>query len=142
MRKNAFNAEERIAAINKFRVKMNGKSFTKEQILNMFKENRIPSNKNFWGIFYKSGIIKKVSKNQYVFTSDKPIYYGHLESIYNRYNSLLKKYKAKKPVEAEKVELIETPEKELEAAKAFAIDLLKELGYKIFAPIGVVYKSV
>ena len=122
MRRNAFNAEERIAAINKFRVEMNGKSFTKEQILNMFKENRIPSNKNFWGIFYKSGIIKKVSKNQYVFTSDKPIYYGHLESIYNRYNSLLKKYR---PNDDEEFK-----------------NIAKELGYKIFAPIGVVYKSV
>lgn len=36
MRKNAFNAEERIRAINTFRITMDGKPFTKEQILTMF----------------------------------------------------------------------------------------------------------
>lgn len=148
MRKNAFNAKERIPAINKFRIAMNGKPFTKEQLLNMFKENNIPSNSTFWSVFRKSGIIKEVAKGQYVFASDKPIFYGSLEKVYRQYNSLLKKYKAQKPQkpvsepENEEAEGTISPEEELAAMESFAIDLLKELGYKVLAPVGIVYQPV
>lgn len=148
MGKNAFNAKERIPAINKFRIATNGKPFTKEQLLNMFKENNIPSNSTFWSVFRKSGIIKEVAKGQYVFTSDRPIFYGTLEKIYLQHNSLLKKYKAQKPKEEnnkpnrEEVKDTVSPEEELTAMEAFAIDFLKELGYKILAPVGIVYQPI
>lgn len=145
MRKNAFNAKERIPAINKFRIAMNGKPFTKEQLLNMFKENNIPSNSTFWSVFRKSGIIKEVAKGQYVFASDKPIFYGSLEKVYRQYNSLLKKYKTQKPVsepENEESEDTISPKKELSAMESFAIDFLKELGYKILAPVATIYKPI
>ena len=145
MRKNAFNAKERIPAINKFRIAMNGKPFTKEQLLNMFKENNIPSNSTFWSVFRKSGIIKEVAKGQYVFASNKPIFYGSLEKVYRQYNSLLKKYKTQKPVsepENEEAEDTISLEKELSAMESFAIDFLKELGYKILAPVVIVYQPI
>lgn len=143
MRKNAFNAEERIRAINTFRVAMNGKTFTKEQTLTMFKENKIPSNSNFWSVFRKSGIIKEVSKGQFIFASDKPIYYGVLEKIYSQYHAIMKKYKSQKMVpEPEKAEDTISPEEELAAIESFAIDLLKELGYKILTPVGIVYQHI
>lgn len=148
MRKNAFNAKERIPAINKFRIAMNGNPFTKEQLLNMFKENNIPSNSTFWSVFRKSGIIKEVAKGQYVFASDKPIFYGSLEKVYRQYNSLLKKYKAQKSQEEnnepnkEDVEDTVSPEEELAAMEAFAIDFLKELGYKILAPVATIYQPI
>lgn len=148
MRKNAFNAKERIPAINKFRIAMDGKPFTKEQLLNMFKENNIPSNSTFWSVFRKSGIIKKVAKGQYVFSSDKPIFYGSLEKIYRQYNSLLKKYKTQKPQEKNDEQNKKaakdtiSPKEELAAMESFAIDLLKELGYKVIAPVATVYRSI
>lgn len=145
MRKNAFNAKERIPAINKFRIAMNGKPFTKEQILTMFKENNIPANPNFWAMFRKSGIIKEVSKGQFVFASDKPIFYGDLEKVYRQYHSIMKKYKTKKPgtkPENEETEDTISPEEELAAIEAFAIDFLKEMGYKILAPVGIVYQPI
>lgn len=148
MRKNAFNAKERIPAINKFRIAMNGKPFTKEQILTMFKENNIPANSNFWAVFRKSGIIKEVSKGQFVFTSDKPVFYGDLEKVYHQYHAIVKKYKAQKsqkPVsepENEEAEDTISPEEELAAMESFAIDFLKELGYKILAPVGIVYQPI
>lgn len=145
MRKNAFNAEERIHAINTFRIAMNGKTFTKEQILTMFKENKIPANPNFWSVFRKSGIIEEVSRGQFTFASDKPIYYGVLEKIYRQYHAIMKKYKAQKPVsepENEEAEDTISPEEELAAMESFAIDFLKELGYKILAPVGIVYQPI
>ena len=148
MRKNAFNAKERIPAINKFRTAMNGNPFTKEQLLNMFKENNIPSNSTFWSIFRKSGIIKEVTKGQYVFTSNKPIFYGSLERIYRQYNSLLKKYKAQKPKEEnnepnkEDIEYTVSPEEKFAVMEAFAIDFLKELGYKILVPVATIYQPI
>lgn len=148
MRKNAFNAEERIRAINTFRIAMNGKTFTKEQILTMFKENKIPANSNFWSVFRKSGIIKEVSKGQFAFASDKPIYYGVLEKIYRQYHAIVKKYKEQKPQkpasepENEEAGGTISPEEELAAMESFAIDFLKELGYKILAPVGIVYQPI
>lgn len=145
MRKNAFNAKERIPAINEFRIAMNGKPFTKEQILTMFKENNIPANPNFWAVFRKSGVIKEVSKGQFVFTSDKPIFYGDLEKVYRQYHAIVKKYKTQKPdtkPENEETEDTISPEEELAAIEAFAIDLLKEMGYKILAPVGIVYQPI
>ena len=145
MRKNAFNAKERIPAINKFRIAMNGKPFTKEQILTMFKENNIPANSNFWAVFRKSGIIKEVSKGQFVFESDKPIFYGDLEKVYRQYHAIVKKYKTQKQdtkPENEETEDTISPEEELAAIEAFAVDLLKEMGYKILAPVGIVYQPI
>ena len=143
MRKNAFNAEERIRAINTFRIAMNGKTFTKEQILTMFKENKIPANSNFWSVFRKSGIIKEVSKGQVTFASDKPIYYWVLEKIYRQYHTIVKKpQKSASEPENEEAEDTISPEEELAAMESFAVDLLKELGYKVLAPVGIVYQPI
>lgn len=143
MRKNAFNAKERIPAINKFRIAMNGKSFTKKELLDMFRENNIPSNATFWSVFRKSGIIKEVGKGQYVFTSDKPVFYGDLEKVYRQYHAIQKKYaKPNKPVEKPREEDEFDPEEALEALEVFAIDFLKEMGYKIMAPVATVYEEI
>lgn len=57
----------------------------------------------------------------------------------------MKKYKAQKPTpepENEEAEDTISPEEELAAMEAFAIDFLKELGYKILAPVGIVYQPI
>lgn len=144
MRKNAFNAKERISAINKFRIAMSGKPFTKEQLLEVFKESHIPTNKSFWAEFRKSGIIKEIGKNQYVFASDQPVFYEDLGKVYQRYHSKTRRRKKPEaPVQEQQDDnLEEDAEEAFVALQAFAIDFLKELGYKIFAPAGTVYHEV
>lgn len=146
MRKNSFNAKDCIAAVNKFKEAVDGKSFTKEQLLAMFKENRIPANIKFWQVFRKSGIIKQVSENQFVFADDKPVFCGNLERVYNQYHNMVhKSRKSRAKVEESVPENVEDepqPEEDIEAMKTFAIDFLKELGYKILEPIATVYKAV
>lgn len=143
MRKNAFNAKEHIPAINKFRIAMNGKSFTTKELLDVFRENNIPSNATFWSVFRKSGIIKEVGKGQYVFASNEPVFYGELGKVYRQYHTIRKKYaKPNKPVEKPR-EKDEFDHKEaLQVFEVFAIDFLKEIGYKIMAPVGTVYKEI
>lgn len=145
MRKNAFNAQARISAINKFRIAMEGKPFTKEQLLNMFRENSIPSNSTFWSVFRKSGIIKELGKGQYTFTTGNPIPHKDLDTIYRRYSTLLKQYaKSRKPTKTSKPEEKEefNLEEALKTFEYFAIDFLKEKGYKIMAPIATIYKEI
>ena len=146
MRKNAFKSKDHIAAINKFRIAMNGEKFTKEQLITVFKESGIPTNKNFWAAFCKSGVLKKVSKNEYVFASDQPVFYGVLDQIYHQYNTAMKNYRKNsrkpepKPEQEEEQEF--DPEEELLAMEAFAIDFLKGLGYEILAPVEIIYESI
>lgn len=143
MRKNAFNSEERISAINKFRIAMNGNPFTKEQILAMFKESRIPTNPTFWSVFRKSGIIKEVSKGQFAFASDNPVFWGDLERIYRQYKNIRKKYtKLPESAENQKEEDKYSSEDALKALEAFSIEFLKERGYKILAPVATIYEEV
>ena len=143
MRKNAFNSKEATKAINQFRIAINGAKFTKEQVLTMFKENKIPTNRSFWAALNKSKIFKKVGKDEFVFASGQPVYYGVIDKVYREYSELMKGY-YKKHTERVKAEPKENfdPKGELNAMKKFAIDFLKDLGYQILEPVGIVYQSI
>lgn len=143
MKRIPFDSEERISAINKFRIAMNGEKFSKAQILAVFKENHLPCNSSFWSTFKRSGIIKKIGRDQYVFSSDKPIFHGVLNTIYQKYRAMANGYQQKhrqKPKEEE--EQVPNPDEEARATEAFAIDFLKERGYKILAPVCTIYRPV
>ena len=139
MRKRLFNSKNCSPAINKFRIAMNGENFTKDQLLSVFKESGVPTNRSFWAEFMKSGIVKKVGKHEFVFSSDQPIFHGVLDNVYRKYCSTVKNYRHHKPVLESKPEMSKP---DLVALESFAIDFLKELGYKILAPVGIVYKPV
>ena len=149
MGRRVFNAEEHIKAVNKFRLAMNGGKFTKEQILDVFKKDGIQSKKHFWDKFKKSVIIKKVGQNEYIFASDQPIHYAALGKVYREYQAVVKKYKktrtepeTSKPESKQDESEASNPEEDLLAIETFAVDFLKELGYKILAPVGIVYQPV
>lgn len=148
MRKNAFNSKDHIPAINRFRIAMNGAKFTKEQLIAVFKESGIPTNGSFWSAFRKSGIIKQVGKNEFVFSSSQPVYHGDLNKVYRQYHATVKNYRknthkpAPEPRPKQEEEQKPNPEEELLAMESFAIDFLKDLGYKILAPVGIVYQSI
>ena len=128
-----FKAEKHIAALNnaKAATQVTGRPFSKEDMLRMLKGSGIPSNPHFWKAFKDSGIIQKVGTDKYMFTSKEPIYKDRLQNVYNTYKNSLAYYKKKEVVETAKV--IEQPSIE------DAIKLLKENGYDILAPVGVMY---
>lgn len=132
-----FDLADGIAAINRFRMEINGQIFTKEEIIIVFRNNNIPTNSTFWSIFCNSDIIKRISKNQYSFISDKPVYQVKLETAYNKYRTAISKYYTTR---LNKLAKTEEPQRDM--LESFAIEYLKAKGYKILAPHEVVYKQL
>lgn len=115
--------------------------FDKETLLNNLKACGLPTNNIFWSALRKSNILQEVSKGKYMFTSKEPIFVGALEEVKKSYQGIIKKHnnkQSKKKVE----DTLEIPENDPKAMTQFAIDLLKEQGYKILAPVDIVYKEV
>lgn len=127
---------------------MTGRPFSKESMLNSLKGCGLPTNSTFWSVFRNSGIIQEVSKGQFMFASKDPIYVGTLNSIKRKYQELARRYnQSNKPPKAEEPKKEPAPKEALPendpmAMTQFAIDLLKEQGYQIFAPVGVVYQQL
>lgn len=148
MSKRSFNPEQCISLLNNIKrgLQMTDRPFTKETMLNSLKSCGLPTNSTFWSVFRNSGIIQEVSKGKFVFTSKDPIYVGTLNTIKAKYKELSRRYNNsnKKPEAPESKEepKDELPETDPLALTQFAIDLLKEQGYQIFAPVGVVYQQL
>lgn len=155
-RKSNFNAETAAKAINEFRVKKNGESFSKEELIAVFKESGVPTNEEFWKAFVKAGFIKRIYDNRYRFSNDKPVYYLAIDKVYRDHRARASKYnknwasrkksapKAEtiEPEEVKSEEVEEIDEKSLKALEKFSIEFLKELGYQIFKPVVTVYQKV
>lgn len=156
MRKSHFAAENYIASLNTMKSGMQwkGKPFSKKEILECLRNCGLPSNGTFWMAFRKSGVIQEVSKGSYMFSSKEPIHVSVLARIYKSYQDLTKAYSDNKK-QKEPSEKVETPEvvvkqpaqevdakEKLEATEQFAIDLLRDLGYLILAPVGTLYARV
>ena len=86
MKKYKFNAIEHIAAINLFRIKLAGKAFTKAELKQTLKEGGIPSNEVFIRELRKTPVLTSVGKDQFKFSTNKPVYYGLLDTVYGRYH--------------------------------------------------------
>lgn len=148
MSKRSFNPQECIGPLNTVKqgMQMAGRPFTKESMLNSLKGCGLPTNSTFWSVFRNSGILQEVSKGQFMFTSKDPIYVGTLHTIKAKYKELAKRYNNsnKKPEvpEKENKEEDNSPENDPLAMTQFAIDLLKEQGYQIFAPVGAIYQKL
>lgn len=130
-------------------MQLTGKPFSKETMRNSLKGCGLPINTNFWSVFRKSGILQEVSKGQFMFASKDPIFVGELIKIRKKYQELSHRYKnnsaqkqdTPKPEEKEETQH-ELPENDPLALTQFAIDLLKEQGYLIFAPTCIEYTQV
>lgn len=93
MRKNSFVAKDHISAINIFKIAQKGKSFSKTELKQTLKNGGIPSNEVFINALRKSPILAQVGKDQFMFATPKPIYYGWLETVYKNYHTLTTKYR-------------------------------------------------
>ena len=151
MSKRSFNPQECIGPLNTVKqgMQMAGRPFSKESILNGLKGCGLPTNATFWSVFRKAGILQEVSKGQFMFMSKDPIFVGTLSKIQADYQKLARRYNQHK--ESQKPEKVETektndqensPENDPLAMTQFAIDLLKEQGYLIFAPSRIEYTQV
>lgn len=87
-----FCAKDHIHAINIFRIALNGKSFTKEELQVILKNGGIPSNEVFISELRRSSVLTQVSKDRFRFTTNYPVYYGVLEKVYKDYQKRTSMY--------------------------------------------------
>ena len=129
-----FVALDHIKDFNELKVALQGKPFTKDMFRNELKKINIPCNNMFWVGFIKLRIIKRISREQFVFCDDKPVHFKLLESIYldycNRLTGYIRNSEVKKARE------------EQESQIAAAVRLLKGLGFQIYAPVEDLYSKL
>ena len=129
-----FVALDHIKDFNELKVALQGKPFTRDMFRNELKKINIPCNNMFWVGFIKLRIIKRISREQFVFCDDKPVHFKLLESIYldycNRLAGYIRNSEDKKARE------------EQESQIAAAVRLLKGLGFQIYAPVEDLYSKL
>jgi hypothetical protein len=140
-----FIAENYIASLNTIKQSLQLQGdipFSKERILKCLENCGLPSNATFWTAFRNSGVIQQTSRGMYKFYNREPIHVDTLKKIYRSYQNLINKYCNKKNKTAPLEETVSVEELSIETDEQRAIKLLKNLGYVIFAPIGVLYSKV
>lgn len=142
MSKKSFNPFDCIGPLNtaKQGIQMTERPFSKESMLTTLKGCGLPTNSAFWSIFRNSGILQEVSKGKFMFASKEPIYVGTLIKIQNKYRELMRHYKNNSSKVPDTICEKDSPKNNISIEEA--IKLLKEQGYRILAPIDVVYKEV
>ena len=129
-----FVALDHIKDFNELKVALQGKPFTRDMFRNELKKINIPCNNMFWVGFIKLRIIKRISREQFVFCDDKPVHFKLLESIYLDYCNRLAGYIRNSEVKKAK--------EEQESQIAAAVRLLKGLGFQIYAPVEDLYSKL
>lgn len=127
-------ALDHIKDFNELKAALKGKPFTKDMFRNELKKINIPCNNMFWVGFIKLRIIKRISREQFVFCDDKPVHFKLLESIYLDYCNRLAGYMRNSEVKKAK--------EEQESQIAAAVRLLKGLGFQIYAPVEDLYSKL
>ena len=127
-------ALDHIKDFNELKAALKGKPFTKDMFRNELKKINIPCNNMFWVGFIKLRIIKRISREQFVFYDDKPVHFKLLESIYLDYCNRLAGYMHNSEVKKAK--------EEQESQIAAAVRLLKGLGFQIYAPVEDLYSKL
>ena len=132
--RNPFVALDHIKDFNELKAALKGKPFTKDMFRNELKKINIPCNNMFWVGFIKLRIIKRISREQFVFCDNKPVHFKLLESIYLDYCNRLAGYMRNSEVKKAK--------EEQESQIAAAVRLLKGLGFQIYAPVEDLYSKL
>ena len=127
-------ALDHIKDFNELKAALKGKPFTKDMFRNELKKINIPCNNMFWVGFIKLRIIKRISREQFVFCDDKPVHFKLLESIYLDYCNRLAGYVRNSEVKKAR--------EEQESQVAAAVRLLKGLGFQIYAPVEDLYSKL
>lgn len=137
MGRKPFNAKEHIGVINVFRKEMNGQPFSREQLINVFRNGNITIHPSFVCAFCKSGIVTKLNNGNYIFTSKEPVYYGELARVYRQYHNIAKNWKRQNKTQNNVPSQVQNNVPTLDSNQAltsFAINFLKNLGYKVLKP--------
>lgn len=149
MSRKSFNPHDCIAALNtvKTAMQLEGKPFTKEKMLTNLKNCGLPTSNEFWSAFRKSGLLQEVSRGQFMWMRQEPIFEGELARIKAKCRELRNRYKKATPTAVSTLPVREEvkndiPENDPKAMTQFAIDFLKEQGYLIFAPTRIEYTPV
>ena len=129
-----FVALDHIKDFNELKAALKGKPFTKDMFRNELKKINIPCNNMFWVGFIKLRIIKRISRERFVFCDDKPVHFKLLESIYLDYCNRLAGYVRNSEVKKAR--------EEQESQIAAAVRLLKGLGFQIYAPVEDLYSKL
>lgn len=144
MSKKLFNPHDCISALNELKreIQTGCFPFSKEAILSGLKKCGLPHSATFWSIF-RNTLLQEVSKGKYMFSSKEPIYEGTLAGIKKKYQEKIRTYNQnQRKLVKPKSEIAKPLREDPEAMVQFAIDLLKEKGYKILAPIATLYKEI
>lgn len=149
MRTSNFDAKECATHLNNVRILFENKTFTKDYLLGYLKNAKVICNKTFWYSLIRIGIIAKANDGKFAFTSKEPVYFEKVQNAYNDYCDRINQYKQIKSVETAPVEELKPTEEvetlyfdDLTAFTQFAIDYLKDKGYKILAPSRVIYDEI
>lgn len=129
-----FVALDHIKDFNELKAAIQGEPFTKDMFRNELKKINIPCNNMFWVGFIKLRIIKRISREQFVFCDNKPVHFKLLESIYLDYCNRLAGYVRNSEVKKAR--------EEQESQVAAAVRLLKGLGFQIYAPVEDLYSKL
>lgn len=129
-----FVALDHIKDFNELKATLQGKPFTKDLFRNELRKISIPCNNIFWVGFIKFRVIKRVSRKQFMFVNNKPVYFKLLENIYLDYCNRLAGYTRNSEVKKAK--------EYQEAQIAEAVRFLKGLGFQIYAPVEDLYSKL
>ena len=129
-----FVALDHIKDFNNLKAALQGKPFTKNLFRNELRKISIPCNDIFWAGFIKFRIIKRISREQFMFVNNKPVYFKLLENIYldycNRLAGYIRNSKVRKSKEEQETQIAE------------AVRFLKSLGFQIYAPVEDLYSKL
>ena len=142
--KKSFDPAKCIIALNNIKsvLQLREKPISKSEMLKNLAQCGLPTNSTFWTVFTNSIIIEEVSKGMYKFKGKEPIHISALETIKRKYQEYHRKYN-KKVIKPKVQEVLpEDNAKEKDTTIQSAINLLKEQGYMIFAPIGIMYSKL
>lgn len=127
--------KEKIKSLNQIKsLLISDKPFRKDSFCKLLKEANFKMVDALFYEFIKRGIIIRVSKGQYTFADEKPIYIGVLEST-------IKEVRAKKATEIRnyynrsKTQPMTQEVSNTRLTVEEAINLLKSFGYRILKPI-------
>lgn len=138
-------ASEAIAHFRKQLSEKGTEAFTKDEIIYSLKRLSCPYAQQLVDKLISVGTLIRSSKGIYCFSTSEPIYYGVLNPILGNISKKQMEYVSKSKSKTYEVEsfIPETyvSEKTLRITEYQAIELLKQLGYKIQKPV-VSYEDI
>lgn len=129
-----FEAINHIKDFNELKNALQKEEFTRDFFRSELKKLDIPCSNIFWSSLVKMHIIKRISKKTFGFTDSNPIYFERLDNAYKEYHRRRTRYV--------NTSVATKTRKKEEAIISEAVQLLKDRGYQIYAPVGELYSML